>query len=468
MSCTERAPIPARLPFFYGWIIVAVAFVTIALGVTARTAFSLMFPPIVAEFGWDRGLAAGAFSFGFLVSALVAPIIGRVMDWRGPRLVIEAGVLFTAAGLLFATLITTPWQLYLTLGVLVGAGANCMTFTAQSQFLPNWFVRRRALAISIAFSGAGVGAILILPWLQAIIAHHGWRASCAALGMLTLVVLLPINLLVRKRPEDVGLRADGGNHMGSTAARPQDTIVDPAWAAVDWTMAGALRTARFWWIALGYFCAGFVWYAVQVHQTKYLVEIGFTPMQAAWALGLVAAVAVPGQIALGALSDRIGREIVWTITSAGFAICYAALLGLAHDRSLVLLYLMILSQGTLGYGMTAVMGPIVAEIFEGPRFASIFGIVTVALIGGGAAGPLAAGMIHDATGSYDLAFMISILLCVVSAGAIWLAAPRKVRLVAGRAARHALLHYREEPHDEAIPIIGSPVTEVASSLRSPH
>jgi MFS family permease len=194
----------------------------------------------------------------------------------------------------------------------------------------------------------------------------------------------------------------------------------------------AVRTARFWWLVVGYFCVGFAWYAVQVHQTKYLVEIGFSPMQAAWALGLVAGVAVPGQVFLGALSDRVGREIVWTITCVGFAICYAALLAMAGARSDVLLYVMVLSQGMLGYGMTAVMGPIVAEIFEGPHFGTIFGVVSMALIGGGAAGPWVAGVIHDITGSYDAAFALAIVLCAVSALAIWRAAPRRVRLVAGR------------------------------------
>src|SRR5439155_13226416 len=98
MQQQARLPVAARLPFFFGWVIIAVAFVTVALGVTARTAFSLMFPPIVDEFGWERGLAAGAFSFGFLVSALVSPILGRLMDRFGPRLVIEGGVLITTAG----------------------------------------------------------------------------------------------------------------------------------------------------------------------------------------------------------------------------------------------------------------------------------------------------------------------------------------------------------------------------------
>ncbi|MBS0520364.1 MAG: MFS transporter [Proteobacteria bacterium] len=427
-----------RLPFFYGWVIVAVAFVTVALGVTARTAFSLMFPPIVDEFGWDRGLAAGAFSFGFLVSAAASPVVGRLMDRRGPRFVIEMGVLITSAGLLGATLIEAPWQLYATLGVLVGGGANCMTFTAQSQYLPNWFVRRRALAISIAFSGAGVGAILILPWLQAIILHQGWRTSCWMLGCLTLLILLPINFVVAKRPQDVGLQPDGDRPDGDriaaagTAARTAANVVDPAWVAVDWTVARAVRTARFWWIVVGYFCGGFTWYAVQVHQTKYLIEVGFSPMEAAWALGLVAMVGVPGQIFLGALSDRVGREIVWTVTSVGFALCYAALLALAAGPSQPLLHTMVISQGVLGYAMTSVMGPIVVEIFEGPHFGAIFGLVAVAMIAGGAAGPLVAGVVHDQTGSYNGAFAFAIGLCIVSTVAIWCAAPGKVRMVAGR------------------------------------
>ncbi|WP_085933507.1 MFS transporter [Enhydrobacter aerosaccus] len=427
------ARLAARLPFFYGWVIVAVAFVTVALGVTARTAFSLMFPPIVDEFGWDRGLAAGAFSFGFLISAVISPVIGRLMDRRGPRFVIEIGVVITAAGLLGATLIESPWQLYATLGVLVGGGANCMTFTAQSQYLPNWFVRRRALAISVAFAGAGVGAILILPWLQAIILYEGWRTSCRTLGILTLVVLLPINLIVAKRPQDLGLHPDGDDASGSGATRRISNIADPAWTGIDWTVARAVRTGRFWWIVLGYFCGGFVWYAVQVHQTKYLIEVGFSPMKAAWALGLVAMVGVPGQIFLGALSDRLGREIVWTITSIGFALCYAALLALAAGPSQPLLYAMVVSQGLLGYAMTSVMGPIVVEIFEGPAFGAIFGLVAVSMIAGGAAGPLVAGVVHDWTGSYAGAFMLSIGLCLVSIVAIWRAAPGKVRMVAGRA-----------------------------------
>jgi MFS family permease len=422
---------PPRLPFFYGWVLVAVAFVTMAVGVNARTAFSLLYPPILSEFGWDRGLTAGIFSFGFLLSALITPFVGRLIDRRGPRLVVETGIVAMGAGLLLATLARAPWQLYLTLGAMCGAGVNCFTYVTHSTYLPHWFVRRRGLAISIAFSGVGAGSITILPWLQARITSGGWRDGCWMLGILVLALLGPLNLLLKRRPEDIGLEPDGARSAGAAQAHAAN-IVDPAWAAVDWTLGRALRTRRFWWLACGYFGSLFAWYAIQVHQTKYLTEIGFSPADAAWALGLVSLVAVPGQIALGHLSDRVGREWVWGMANGGFVLCGLALILLAGHPTMALLWAMVVAQGTLGYGLTSVMGPIPAEIFAGRHAGGIFGMVMLSGILGGAAGPWVAGLLHDLTGSYAAAFWICIGLNVVSMLAIWRAAPRKVRAVAGR------------------------------------
>ena len=111
-------------------------------------------------------MTAGAFSFGFLVSALVTPLIGWLMDLRGPRLVIELGVVRWGRVYL-AALVREPWQLYLSLGALVGGGVNCLAYTGQSLYLTQWFVRRRGLALSIAFSGVGIGSITVLPWVAA-------------------------------------------------------------------------------------------------------------------------------------------------------------------------------------------------------------------------------------------------------------------------------------------------------------
>ena len=418
---------------FYGWVIVAVVFVTMAVGVNARTAFSLLFPPILDEFGWERGVTAGAFSFGFLVSAVLSPSLGRLMDRRGPRVVMEMGVALMAAGLLLAPLAREPWHLYATLGVLVGGGSVVLGYTGQALFLHNWFVRRRGLAMSVAFSGVGVGSILLLPWLQTLIGRSGWRSACWAMAVLVLVLLVPLNLLLARRPEDLGLEPDGDRSSHDAAApKRAANVVDPAWAAIDWTLARALRTARFWWIAVGFLSGLYAWYAVQVHQTKYLVEIGFSASHAAWALGFVSLAGIPGQIALGHLSDRIGREWVWAVGNLGFVVCYLALLALGQAPTPPLLWVMVVSQGMLGYGLTSVIGAIPAEIFEGRHYGSIFGMLMLAAIGGGAAGPFVTGALHDVTGSYTLAWWLAIGCSVLSGVAIWLAAPRRVRVVAGR------------------------------------
>ncbi len=429
-------PMRERLPFYYGWVIVGVVFVTMGVAVNARTAFSLLFPPILDEFGWDRGTTAGAFSFGFIVSAIMSPSLGRLMDRRGPLVVNELGVILMTSGLLLATLVHHRWQLFATLGMLVGGGSVCLGYTGQGLFLPNWFVRRRGLAMSLAFSGVGVGSVILLPWFQDMIVRTGWRNACLALGVVVLLLLLPLNLLVRRRPEDIGLAPDGGSESRpATAAKVTSNVVDPAWVAVDWTLGRAMRTSRFWWIVIGYFCALFVWYAVQVHQTKYLMEVGFDPEIAAWALGGVSLAGIPGQIALGHLSDRMGRELVWMIGCLGFTSALLLLLLLRHAPSQPLLYLMVAAQGVLGYGITSVIGAIPAEIFQGRHYGTIFGTLMLASIAGGAVGPWLTGMLHDVTGSYAIAFWIAVAGSLLSAIAIWFAAPRKVRAVAGRVTR---------------------------------
>ncbi len=368
-----------------------------------------------------------------MVSGFASPLIGRLMDRAGPRAVMELGVALMAGGLLLAPLTREPWHLYVTIGVMVGAGSVCLGYSGQSQFLPNWFIRRRGLAMGVAFAGVGIGSVTLLPWVQHMIEQTGWRTACTAIGLVLLIVLAPINLLLRKRPEDVGLAPDGDAAPASPSAnKPVSNILDPVWAATDWTLDRALRTARFWWLALGFFGGLYAWYAVQVHQTQFLLDIGFSPGVAVWALGIVSLLGIPGQILLGHLSDRIGREAIWAISCTGFAICFAALIALKYVPTLLLVYIMVLAQGALGYGLTSIIGAVVLEIFQGKHYGSIFGTVMLAALAGGAAGPWITGVLHDLSGSYTIAFAVGIAASGLSAVAIWMASPGKIRAVAGR------------------------------------
>jgi MFS family permease len=228
----------SRLPFFYGWVVVAVAFVTMGIGVNARTSFSLLFPPILDEFGWSRGTIAATFSIGFIVSTMITPFIGAMMDRVGPRVVLPLGGVLASIGLVATTYSTEPWHFYLTLGVLVVGGSVFMSYIGHTLFLPNWFDRRRGLAIGVAFAGAGVGAMLLFPWMQHAIQTDGWRYACVVIAVILIVVLVPLNILFqRHRPRDLGLEVDGGKISDEKAgqarqANLESRIVDKAWIQV--------------------------------------------------------------------------------------------------------------------------------------------------------------------------------------------------------------------------------------------
>ena len=431
----------SRLPFFYGWVVVAIAFVTMAVGVNARTAFSLLMPPILDEFGWSRGTIAATFSFGFIVSTILTPLIGVLMDRFGPRIVVPMGAIFMSIGLGGATFATEPWHFYATLGVLVGGGSIFMSYIGHTLFLPNWFDRRRGLAIGIAFSGVGVGSMIMFPWMQSSIQADGWRQSAWIIAVVILVIVAPLNMLFqRNRPEDMGLAPDGDSTEKNEAAEngpddPERRIVDHDWVATEWTLGLAVRRARFWWLMASFVSALYAWYAVQVHQTRYLIDVGMTAESAAIALGLVGLTGIAGQIAIGHFSDRVGREWAWTASLMGFMAAYGCLLILRDYPSEWLMYVMVGTQGFLGYGLASVFGAVPAELFAGKHYGRIFGILGGAASLGGALGPYATGVLHDVNGAYDQAFAIAIAVSALSIATMWLAGPRKVRLVAGRA-RH--------------------------------
>ncbi len=427
-----------RVPFFYGWVVVAVAFVTMGVGVNARTSFSLLFPPILGEFGWSRGSIAATFSIGFIASTIVTPFVGALMDRFGPRYLIPAGALIVSTGLVLATFSTQPWHFYLTLGVLVVGGSIFMNYIGHTLFLPNWFDRRRGLAMGLAFSGVGVGSILMFPWMQHSIETVGWRQSSITIAVLVFIVLVPLNfLLQRHRPSDLGLSPDGiepgGNGKNKDgSASPDERIVDHDWAATEWTLSLAVRTGRFWWLMIAFVSALYGWYAVQVHQTRYLIDVGISGEAAAVALGLVGLTGIGGQIGIGYFSDRVGREWAWTVGLLGFMATYGLLLLLKDNPSVLLMYVMVGCQGFLGYGLASVYGTIPAELFGGKRYGVIFGVLGAASGLGAALGPFATGIMHDFLGIYDQAFWLAFGICGFSILAMWLAGPRKVRLVAGR------------------------------------
>ncbi|WP_339713087.1 MFS transporter [uncultured Sneathiella sp.] len=433
----------ARTPFFYGWAVVAIVFITMGIGVNVRTSFSLLFPAILNEYGWDRATTAATFSIGFAIGAMLAPVVGKLLEFVAPRYLLSISAILVSLGFILSTYATQPWHFYLTLGVLMVGTGIVLTYVGQSMFLPNWFQRRRGLAVGVAFSGVGIGSIILMPLIQETISAEGWRDACWLMAGLLLVIVLPMNFfLQRKEPADIGLYPDGDAAPDKEMTRGQQTAADPVvdveWVNTDWTLRKAVKTATFWWLALACSTALYVWYAVQVHQTKYLIEIGFSELEAASALGLVGFAGVIGQIYLGNLSDRIGREWVWSLSTAGFLLSCVLLLVMEHVPSATMMYAMVILQGGLGYGIATVFGSMPADLFQGRGYGIIFGTLGTLALVGGAVGPWLTGYFYDEGGNYHLAFYVVIAMSVLSILSVWLAAPRKRRLVAGQARKRAM------------------------------
>lgn len=421
-----------RLPFYYGWVVVAVGFVTLGLGYTARSTFSLLYPPILDEFGWDRGATALVFSVGFGTAALYAPLIGHWLDRYGPAIVLPLGTALTSAGFVLTTVSSEIWHFIMSLGVLVVGASTLLAYNAHFVFVPNWFEVRRGLALGLCSAGTGVISIIALPLFQETVDTVGWRAGCLYYAAILMIVVFPLTaLLQRQRPQELGLQPDGRTSTTEDAAGPSRRvrIVDTAWAETDWTLARAAGTARFWLVALGFATSLFVWYSIVVHQTRYLLDLGFDSRLAAFALGLVPMCGVAGQIGFGWLSDRIGREWVWTISCGGFGLACGLLLALEHYPSVPLVFAMVGVQGLLGFSLPAVYGAVPADIFQGRHYGLIYGTLAIAGNAGASVGPWLYGYLYDVSGSYLPAFWLSIGMALVSIASIWLAAPRKVRKV---------------------------------------
>ena len=425
------------MPFYYGWVVVAVAFVTMGIGVNARTAFSLLYPAILDEYGWDRGATAGIFAFGFLASMLITPFVGVWMERFGPQRVIPIGALSVAAGLGLAPLVDSLWGFYLTLGALTVSGSVVVSYIGHAAFLPNWFVSRRGLVLGITFSGVGVGGIVLFPLLQSFIEAVGWREACFGLAALITVTIVPLNFVAqRRRPEDLGLQADGRRTPSGGLHQPAELVVDKAFAAINWSYARIVRAPRFWALACAFIFSLFNHYAVQVHQTKFFIEAGFSVSESAWALGMVVLFGIPGQIAVGSISDRIGREWGWALSMTGYVICFITFLHMMDGASRWQLYLCVMSVGLLGAGTAPLFGAIGAELFGGPYFGRVFGLLGVACSIGAACGAWVTGTLYDITGSYQASFLSCIGFAVLSSLCVFWAGPGRVRPVVGRRSQY--------------------------------
>ena len=387
-------------------------FVTLGLAYGFWYSYSVFLVAFVREFGWSRSVVAGAFSVLVLIHGVSGPLLGWLVERFGPRRVIATGGVALAAGLLFGAHISTAWHLYLTIGVLTALGVSAAGWVPAVVLIRGWFPTRVGTAIGVASAGIGVGIFALVPFAQLLIEGVGWRWALRLLGIIVVTWIVPAALLlVRDAPAlaPADARASG-------APRP---------VRAYWTVRTVVRTWRFWLTAAVFFAGSAATQMLLVHQVVYLVDHGVSALVGATVVGIVGVASIAGKAGWGALSDRIGREQTYTLAFACVAVSVGVLaLAGAHPRTpLPYAYGALIG---IGYAATAPLTPAIAsDLFGGPRFARIFGLLHLANSIGGALGAWVAGRIFDATGDYRLALPIAVGMALLAPALLWIVAPRR-------------------------------------------
>jgi OFA family oxalate/formate antiporter-like MFS transporter len=396
---------------FYGWIVVAGAFVILFVAYGAQYSFGVFFGALLEEFGWSRASLSGAFSlyaFGYCVFGFPA---GRLTDVWGPRVVIAAGGLLLGAALAGMSLVTQLWQPYLLYGLVAALGMGT-AYVPCNTTVVKWFVARRGLAVGLASSGASVGTFALPPLAQLLVTGVGWRAAYVVFGIGIVVLLTLAAQVMRRDPESLGLHPDGASHPVATPS---------AAAAGAGALSRAMRTRAFWTIGAAFTATWIPVFIPLVHLVPFTRDLGHSPLTGAWVVSTLGIGAVAGRLVMGAVSDRIGRKPAVGVAMAFQAVGFLGFLLAGHG--LVVLFGNALVFG-YSYGAVSTLFPaIVGDFFGRGQAGTIVGFL-FALAGAMAGwGPLIAGAIHDATGSYDLMWVLSALLNVVAIVLLAMAQP---------------------------------------------
>ena len=386
-----------------GWSLVAAGFITFAVSAGLMHSYPVFFVAFLAAFGWGRAEASLAYSASQLLTGASSPVVGVLVDRVGPRRLVLLGGVLLAAGLALSSQVTALWHLIALYGVVMTVGANCLGLVVLTPMISRAFVHKRGLVLSIVQAANGFGRAASVPVVQYLITTVGWRRSYLVLAVFMTIVILPLARFFR----------GGGEAPAAPAAAA------PTTGAHDWTLAEAMATPHFWLLFLVYLLTGLGSFFVSLHQLAFAADLGFDTLHAASILGMGSFLSVAGTIFTGSISDYVGREVS-AIIAYGISIVgvIAALFITSADQTWLLWI------HACFFGLTwGARGPMItaktADLFQGRHLGAILGVISIGTGIGAAVGAWASGLIFDLSGSYRLAFILSIASYLAGCVAFW-------------------------------------------------
>ncbi len=391
----------------YGWLVVAVCFLSLMASYAARSSIGLMMPLWERDPGWTRDLASGAGATVLILMAVVSPAAGAIIDRFGPRTVCSAGLAAIGAGLLLTSIGSADWQIFAFYGALIGLGSGAIAMPMVSAVVAHYFSTGQGLASGIGFSGATGGQLVALPALGLLVAALGWRGTFVSLGLTILVLAAAAWAVLRGWTP----RETAGKTAGETAG---ETIGDSRAAdPIRRRLSYLFGNATFWLLLGGFLVCGFTTAGViEVHLIPYAAFCGFGPIESATAYGVHGGFNMAGVILAGALADRMHRPRMLAGIFFLRAILFVLLIHVGND--LPLLFLFAALYGFMNFATL----PIIASIVAARLGVGVIGLALGLIFGvhwlGAAAGAFLGGRLYELFARYDELWLVSIASVIVA------------------------------------------------------
>ncbi len=383
--------IPAALQ---GWGIVLCGFLTLSVAFSARAALGLVMPVWQTEFGWSSTDISAVGALALLVMAVVAPLAGRLVDKRGARFTLIIGLVFLGAGCLLVS-ITSSWLVFL-LGFagFGGIGFGIIAAHVVATAVANRFKTNTGLATGAATSGSTGGQFLIVPLIAALLAFFDWRWSFGALGILSLLLLIPVLRLVPRASQQASPLVNTETPVTSISEDLAYILKKPVYHALFWSF-----------MVCGFTTAG----VIETHLLPFAAYCGFPPLPSATAYGVLSAVNLVGMIVAGWLADRVNRPLllaaIYLLRAGTFV-----LLGSLPGSNVEMLFVFAVLFGAVDYATVPVTASLVASHIGLRVMGLAMGLISAGHAIGGALGAFLGGYLFDSTGSYGLLWFSCIWL----------------------------------------------------------
>lgn len=416
-----------RRRFFYGYAIVFGSWLAMFVSAGAQYSFAIFQPALLDEFGWTRGMISLGPTLNIFTMLLFALAGGYLIDRIGPRWTVIIGAAIGGVGVAMLSMVTQVWHFIVLYGVLAPLGISLCYWIAPVSTVRRWFMRRAALMVAITMSGSGLGIVLLVPAAHSMIEAWGFRTGYVAFGVILVVGAVLGGLLLKKDPESSGTHPDGMRPTEEELNARSDFVA----RAEHWSVREAMRTSS-WWLLIGAHLGHsvalmgllnhlIIWGTVDIG-----IPSGTMVMIYSYVFVLSAVVA---RLLGGFTSDwymsrfRASRKPIMyvNILGVGLGVFLCPLVGSSLAMALVVLLL------GFSYGLgLAIFPTYLADLFGVGNLPVLFAVLGLFIDGFAATGPVFYGLTYDATGSFNLAFIITGVLCAISAVCLFfIKAPKK-------------------------------------------